>query len=65
MPERPAGGISVALITTFAGLSVGIPAVVANRFLLSQVDWLLLELEEVSLAILEVIVDTEAAKAAE
>lgn len=41
-----AGGISQALITTFAGLSVGIPALIANRFLLSRVDGLLLLLEE-------------------
>lgn len=48
-----AGGISQALITTFAGLCVGIPAVVANRFLLSRVDGLLLELEEISLGLLD------------
>lgn len=47
-----AGGISQALITTFAGLSVGIPAVVANRYLLSRVDALLLDLEEVALTTL-------------
>ncbi|TNE87385.1 MAG: MotA/TolQ/ExbB proton channel family protein [Deltaproteobacteria bacterium] len=48
-----AGGISQALITTFAGLTVGIPAVVANRWLLSRVDGLLLDLEEASLALLD------------
>jgi biopolymer transport protein ExbB len=52
-----AGGISQALVTTFAGLSVGIPAVVANRYLLARVDSLLVELEEVSLAILEVLLE--------
>jgi biopolymer transport protein ExbB len=51
-----AAGISQALITTFAGLSVGIPAVVANRFVLSRVDSLLLELEELSLSVLEILV---------
>jgi len=51
-----AGGISQALITTFAGLSVGIPAVVANRYVLSRVDALLLELEEVSLGVLDLLV---------
>lgn len=50
-----AGGISQALITTFAGLTVGIPAVVANRWLLSKVDGLLLDLEEASLALLDVL----------
>ena len=54
-----AAGISQALITTFAGLSVGIPAVVANRYVLARVDSLLLDLEEVSLAVLELLVDTE------
>jgi len=48
-----AGGISQALITTFAGLCVGIPAVVANRYLLSKVDQLLLRMEEVSVALLD------------
>lgn len=52
-----AGGISQALITTFAGLSVGIPAVMANRFLLSRVDTLLLDLEEVSLGVLDLLVE--------
>lgn len=52
-----AGGISQALLTTFAGLSVGIPAVVANRYLLARVDTLLLEMEELSLAVLELLVE--------
>ena len=56
-----AEGISQALITTFAGLSVGIPAVVANRFVLSRVDALLLDLEELSLSVLEILVPTDGA----
>ena len=52
-----AGGISQALITTFAGLCVGIPAVVANRYLLSRVDQLLLRMEEVSVAVLDALGD--------
>lgn len=48
-----AGGISQALVTTFAGLTVGIPSLVANRWLLSRVDGLLLDMEEASLAILD------------
>ena len=51
--DKLAGGISQALITTFAGLSVGIPALIANRFLLGRVDRLLIELEEASLAALD------------
>ncbi|MEO0605234.1 MAG: MotA/TolQ/ExbB proton channel family protein [Myxococcota bacterium] len=46
-----AGGISQALITTFAGLSVGIPALVANRYVLARVDSLVIDLEEVALDI--------------
>lgn len=56
-----AGGISQALITTFAGLSVGIPALVGNRYLLARVDNLLIELEEVSLGVLQAIVDAQEA----
>ena len=54
-----AGGISQALITTFAGLSVGIPALVANRYVLSRVDSLLLELEEVALDVVDLLVGEE------
>ena len=54
-----AGGISQALVTTFAGLCVGIPAVMANRFLLARVDGLLLDLEEVSLGVLEHLAGSE------
>lgn len=53
-----AGGISVALVTTFAGLSVGIPAVVANRYLLARVDRLLLVLEEATIQLLDSLLDT-------
>ncbi len=41
-----AGGISQALITTFAGLCVAIPALVANRYVLGRIDGMLLDLEE-------------------
>jgi biopolymer transport protein ExbB len=43
-----AGGISQALVTTFAGLSVGIPALIGHRYLLSRIDGLALELEQAS-----------------
>ena len=59
-----AGGISQALITTFAGLTVGIPAVVANRWLLSRVDGLLMDLEEASVAVLDELDAQEAETAA-
>ncbi len=59
-----AGGISEALITTFAGLSVGIPAVVANRYLLSRVDALLVDLEDIALDLVDATVgeDVETAQ---
>lgn len=50
-----AGGISQALITTFAGLTVAIPALVANRWLLSRVDALLLDLEEAASVALDLL----------
>ncbi len=59
-----AGGISQALITTFAGLSVGIPAVVANRYLLARVDGLLIDLEEVALGVVNLIVEAGVAEEA-
>ena len=50
-----AGGISQALVTTFAGLSVGIPALIGHRYLLSRVDSLALDLEEASSEILDLL----------
>jgi biopolymer transport protein ExbB len=43
-----AGGISTALVTTAAGLSIAIPALICHRALLRYVDTLLLEIESVS-----------------
>jgi biopolymer transport protein ExbB len=47
--QQMAGGIGVALTTTLGGLIVAIPAVVAHRFLVSRVDDLVVDLEEVSM----------------
>jgi len=44
-PAEISGGISEALIATFAGLAVAIPALVAYMYLRKRVDNLLLELE--------------------
>jgi len=55
-----AGGISQALITTMAGLSVAIPAVVAHRWLLARVDDLTLDLEDAALRVLDLLSDDEA-----
>lgn len=48
-----AGGISQALMTTFAGLCVGIPALVAHRWVLREIDDIALEWEESCRAELE------------
>ncbi|GAB4284668.1 MAG: MotA/TolQ/ExbB proton channel family protein [Deferrisomatales bacterium] len=45
-PASLAGGISEALITTAAGLTVAIPAFVGYRYFLGKVDRLVLELEQ-------------------
>ncbi len=55
-----AGGISQALITTFAGLSVGIPALIAHRYLLARVDRLILEMEEATLEVLDLVKASDA-----
>lgn len=47
--QQMAGGIGVALITTLGGLVVAIPAVIGHRFLVSRVDDLVVDLEEVSM----------------
>ncbi len=50
-----AGGIAQALVTTFGGLCVAIPAVAASRYLMSRVDTLTLELEEAALTVLDIV----------
>ena len=55
-----AGGISQALISTMAGLSVGIPALVAHRWVLARADRLVLGLEDMGSALLEHLSPAEA-----
>ncbi|MGC8908755.1 MAG: MotA/TolQ/ExbB proton channel family protein, partial [Desulfomonilaceae bacterium] len=55
-PPLLAAGISEALITTFAGLAVAIPAVVMDRYIQSRADRIALELEKKSIALTEVLV---------
>ena len=50
-----AGGISTALLTTAAGLSVAIPTLLCHRYLESKVDRIALEMEEQALRLVEVI----------
>ncbi|MEN8174744.1 MAG: MotA/TolQ/ExbB proton channel family protein [Pseudomonadota bacterium] len=54
-PDVLAGGISKALITTAAGLSVAIPALVFHRYLSGKVDELTLGMEEQAVKLVEVI----------
>lgn len=53
-PSVLAGGISEALITTAAGLSVAIPALIFHRYLTGRVDRLVLAMEAQALKMVEV-----------
>jgi len=53
-PADLAGGISEALITTAAGLSVAIPSLIFYRFFRGRVDELVLVMEEEALKIVDV-----------
>ena len=53
-PSVLAGGISEALITTAAGLSVAIPALAFHRYLSGRVDKLVVGMEEQALKMVEV-----------
>lgn len=53
-PGVLAGGISQALITTAAGLSVAIPSLMFHRYFLSRVDKLVIGMEEQALRLIEV-----------
>lgn len=50
-----AGGISEALLTTAAGLVVAIPSLMAYRYLRGRVDELVVEMEQESLKLIEVV----------
>jgi len=54
-PATLGGGISQALITTAAGLSVAIPTILLHKYLSSRADRLLLEMEEYSLHIVDLL----------
>jgi biopolymer transport protein ExbB len=54
-PATLGGGISEALITTAAGLSVAIPTILLHKYLSSRADRLILEMEEYSLHIVDLL----------
>lgn len=54
-PEVLAGGIAEALITTAAGLSVAIPALIAYRYLRRRVDGLVVLIEKESIRFVELL----------
>ena len=54
-PELLAAGIGQALLTTAAGLSVAIPALIAYLFFGSRVDRLIIEIDALGQQIVDVI----------
>ena len=54
-PQTLAGGISEALITTFAGLSVAIPSLIMYKYLQSRTHSLIMEMEDHSIRLVELL----------
>jgi biopolymer transport protein ExbB len=54
-PSVFASGIWVALITTAVGLTVAIPAFIFYKYLLSRVDRLIIEMEDRSLGMIDLV----------
>ena len=58
-----ASGISEALITTAAGLSIAIPAQAAYNFFVAQVDRFIIEMEQASTEMIDTLISLEEGKA--
>lgn len=56
-PSTLAGGISEALVTTLAGLSVAIPTVVMHRYLLNKANALTLQMERLCTRFMDLLSD--------
>jgi biopolymer transport protein ExbB len=54
-PETLGGGISEALITTAAGLTVAIPTILLHKYLTSRLDYMVLKMEESSLHLVDLL----------
>jgi len=54
-PMTLGGGISQALITTAAGLSVAVPMILIHRYLTSRADHITMELEESTMQIVDLV----------
>jgi biopolymer transport protein ExbB len=61
-PGVLAGGISEALITTAAGLSVAIPSLIAYRYLRGQVDALVVDMEKEAMKLIDALHGTPTAE---
>jgi biopolymer transport protein ExbB len=64
-PGVLAGGISEALITTAAGLSVAIPSLIGYRYLRGKVDGLVVQMEKEAMKFLEALVQHQNSETAE
>jgi biopolymer transport protein ExbB len=62
-PTSLAGGISEALITTYAGLTVAIPTLVMYKYLQSKANALVLEMEQHSIRLVDVLKEEEGGSA--
>ena len=54
-PSVLAGGISEALITTAAGLSVGIPSLIFHRYFRGRINELTISMEQEALHVIELV----------
>ena len=59
-PGELAGGISQALLTTAAGLTVAIPTLIFHRYFRGHIDALLVEMEEEAIKLVDVMHDERA-----
>ena len=63
-PKLMSGGISQALITTAAGLTVAIPALIMHRYFTGRIDGIVVELEQETIKLVDALHSEENAEAA-